>query len=286
MPVVTEQNTAARTVLSGQSELALNLGPDQKMIADHAKNVVAIATPSLVFFGSFLNYARPPFDDVRIRQALNYGIDRPELVKVLQRGLAEPSSAILPTAYWACDPSTAHYYNFDPERARKLLADAGHPNGIEIKAWGWPDQTSMRRQELLISQLAKAGIRVKMTPASPPQAMQSMMIEKRGDMLFSPCSAYPDPSQLYEAVFAKDALRNAGKIELPGFRPLMNATVEAQSQDERKEAFAKLQRFVIEQALEQPQYIAYGINVATPKLKNYTLGLLTMPKFTEVWLEA
>ena len=116
----------------------------------------------------------------------------------------------------------------------------------------------MQRQELIIAQLAKSGIRIKLTPTTPQQAMQRLMIEKKGDMLISPTGGYPDPSQSYEVQFAKDALRNAGKIEVPGFRELMDATEEAQDQATRKAAFAKLQRFVIEQAMQVPQYICAG----------------------------
>jgi peptide/nickel transport system substrate-binding protein/glutathione transport system substrate-binding protein len=284
--IISELNTAARTVISGQADLALNMQPQQKAVANRVKGIIGKATPSLVLYGAFINYAHPPLSDVRIRQALNWGIDRDEVVKVSVLGLGEASSTILPTGYWATDPATAHHYNYDPDRAKKLLAEAGHAGGIEIATWGWPDQNSMQRQELLMAQLAKAGIKLKLTPVSPGQAMQHMMIEKRGDLLLSPSSCFPDPSQLYEALFAKTALRNAGKIELPGFRELMDATTTAQSIEERKAAFAKLQGFVVEQALQLPQYMSYGVNIMTPKVKNHRLGLLTVPKFAEVWLEA
>ncbi len=63
----------------------------------------------------------------------------------------------------------------------------------------------MQRQEVIISQLAKVGIRVKLTALAPQQAVQAYMIEKKGSMFISPSSAYPDPSQLYEALFGKAA---------------------------------------------------------------------------------
>ena len=53
-------------------------------------------------------------------------------------------------------------------------------------------------------------------------------------MLFSPTGGYPDPSQYYDAQFAKDALRNSSKIELPGYRELLDATLEAQDQTAAK----------------------------------------------------
>jgi len=284
--IINELNTAARSAIAGEVDLALNLQPQQKLIADRSSNVIAKANPSLVFYGAFINYGRPPLNDVRIRQAMNYAINRDEINKVVALGLGQPSSAVLPKAHWACDPATAEYYNYDPDKARKLLAEAGHPNGIEIESYGWPDQAAMQRQELIVSQLAKAGIRVKLTPVAPQQAIQAFMIEAKGAMLISPAGGFPDPSQFYEALFGKDALRNAGKVELPGFRELMDATMSAQDQESRKAAFAKLQRFVVEQALELVQYISPGVTIQSKKIQNFQDNLLTTPKLQEVWLSA
>ena len=122
------------------------------------------------------------------------------------------------------------------------------------------------------------------TPVAPGPAMQNFMIEKKGAMLISPTGGYPDPSQFYEALFAKDALRNAGKVELPGYRELVDATMEAQDQTSRKAAFAKLQRFVVEQALQLPQFIAPNIMIVSPKVQNLVDNLPGTPKFHEVWL--
>jgi ABC-type transport system substrate-binding protein len=116
--------------------------------------------------------------------------------------------------------------------------------------------------------------------------MQSALIERKGAMLFSPTGGYPDPSQFYDALFAKEALRNAGKVELPGYRELADATMTAADQPARKAAFAKLQKFVIEQALQLPQFIAPSIIIMGPKVQNLVDNLLGTPKFTEVWLNS
>jgi len=105
-------------------------------------------------------------------------------------------------------------------------------------------------------------------------------------MLISPAGGFPDPSQAYEALFGKEALRNAGKVELPGFRELLDATMEASDQAARKAAFVKLQRFVVENALQLVQYLSPGVVVRSPKVNNLVSGLLTTPKFDEVWLAA
>jgi ABC-type oligopeptide transport system substrate-binding subunit len=112
------------------------------------------------------------------------------------------------------------------------------------------------------------------------------MMEKKGAMHISPGGGFPDPSQLYEALFGKTALRNASGIELPGFRELMDATMAAQDQAARKEAFVKLQRFVTEQAMQLVQYISPAVAVASPRVMNYEDSLLAVPKLAEVWLKA
>jgi peptide/nickel transport system substrate-binding protein/glutathione transport system substrate-binding protein len=283
--IINELNTAGRTVSAGETQLALDMTVQQKLAADKLGGLITTATTSLIFFGAHINFAQAPLTDRRIRQALNYGVDREELNKVLVAGLGEPSSHIMPKDFWATDPTTIHYYHYDPDRAKKLLADAGFAGGIELATWGWPDQASMQRQELIESQLAKAGIRLKLTPRDPVQVASEFYIKKHGGAYIAPSGGYPDPSQFYDALYGKDAFLNSASIDLPGYRPLLDATTAAQSRDERKAAFAKLQLFCIEQALEIPQFIAPAVSILSPKLKNFTAGILNCPKLTEVWLE-
>ncbi len=284
--IINELNTAVRAVVAGEADLAINLQPAQKAVADRSPSVIATASPSLVLFGAFLNYGKPPLDNLKVRQALNHAINRDEINKISAVGLGQPSSAILPKEHWACDAANQNFYKYDPEKAKRLLAEAGHPNGLEIETYGWADQLAMQRQEVIISQLAKVGVKIKLTPLAPQQAVQAYMVEKKGSMFISPSSAYPDPSQLYEALFGKTALRNPSGIELPGFRELLDATMEAQEQDKRKAAFVKLQQFVTEQALQLVQYISPAVSVHSPKVKNHVDSLLSVPKFTETWIDA
>ena len=128
---------------------------------------------------------------MRVRQALNYAINRDEINKVIALGLGQPSSAILPKQHWACDRGDQNYYGYDPDKAKRLLAEAGYANGLELDVYGWADQTAMQRQELIVSQLAKAGFRVKLTPVQPGQAMQNFLLEKKGAMLISPTGGLP-----------------------------------------------------------------------------------------------
>jgi peptide/nickel transport system substrate-binding protein len=78
-----------------------------------------------------LNLQRKPFDDLRVRQALNYAIDRQGMCEKLLAGACTPATSWTYKGHPAYgDPAV---YTYDPERARRLLAEAGSPNGFSMK---------------------------------------------------------------------------------------------------------------------------------------------------------
>jgi ABC-type transport system substrate-binding protein len=284
--IMGEPATALRSVIAGENDLATSLGPQQKLLADRSKLTTQL-THSMGMVGIYLNYGRPPLSDARVRQALNYAIDRDAFNQAIAMGLDVPTSAIIPAEHWACDPQTATYYRYDPGKARALLAEAGYPNGIELPMLGWSDQISMQRQEVIVTQLARAGIRVALTPVSP-SASSTMFFgsAKQGAGRMAQIAARPDPSQEYDNLFSKDAYFNAGGVELAGYRELLDATMATTDRAARKAAFAKLQRFVVENALLVPIVFNTSINVHHPRVKNFVAGLIAKPKCTTVWLSS
>ena len=111
-------------------------------------------------------------------------------------------------------------------------------------------------------------------------------MEKKGAMLISPPAAYPDPSQAYEALFGKTALRNAGKVELPGFRELLDATMAAPDQAGaqgglRQAAAVRHRAGVAAGAVHRA-----GRHRRPSEGENFEDSLLAVPKFTEVWLKS
>ena len=102
-----------------------------------------------------------PFQDKRVRQAINYAIDANLIISRLVKDKAYRATSWLPPSSAAFD-KTVKPYPFDPEKAKKLLAEAGYPNGFEFEwttsqneSWGLPIV------EAVIPMLAKVGIKVK-----------------------------------------------------------------------------------------------------------------------------
>lgn len=95
-------------------------------------NVIASPTAQVMSLG-FINVDRPevPLADVRVRQALNYAVDKQTIALALTNGLTTPTAQAAVPGMAAFNPAVTPY-PYDPDRARALLADAGYPNGFPI----------------------------------------------------------------------------------------------------------------------------------------------------------
>jgi peptide/nickel transport system substrate-binding protein len=108
-----------------------------------------------------LNNARPPFNDVRVRRALSYAVDRRAIIEAAMFGYAKP----IGSHYAPSDPDyldLTDRYPFDPTRARQLLAEAGYASGLDLTLKLPPLSYARRSGEIIASQLAQIGVRVKL----------------------------------------------------------------------------------------------------------------------------
>jgi ABC-type transport system substrate-binding protein len=105
------------------------------------------------------------WNDIRLRQAIEYAIDKPAIAKAYGSGLV-PVTMLAPPGEWGYDPNyPARTYN--PEKARQLLADAGYPDGLDAEMLVLNDHQSVTFGTILKQYLDAVGIRVELDMAEP-----------------------------------------------------------------------------------------------------------------------
>ncbi|HML07395.1 MAG TPA: ABC transporter substrate-binding protein [Xanthobacteraceae bacterium] len=285
--IIPEVQTGLRSVIGGQNDYVYFLAPQLKPIADRAKNLVVVSGPTLYCLQLYFNWSRPPLNDTRVRQAINYAIDRQAFVKATMGGIAQPAAMDLPIEHWAYDQTVARLYRYDPEKAQALLAEAGYKDGLDINMVSYTDQLMVQKQEVIIEQLRKVGINVKFTNGTIAEMSAAFFgTEKKGEALLSAWTGRPDPSLTYSLMFSKDAYYNAGRAEPPaGLAEALDASRREENINDRKRAFATVQRLVMENALVAPLCFQYELDAMTSKVKGYRPNLLGKPKFEDVYLE-
>jgi glutathione transport system substrate-binding protein len=118
--------------------------------------------PSIYAFYAAMNVMKKPFDDVRVRQALNYAVDKATLIRVVYNGFAKPLDSAEPpqiTFYQKQNP-----YPYDPAKAKQLLAEAGYKNGFETKIWGGNQTIRVTAMQFMQQQLAAVGVKATVEP--------------------------------------------------------------------------------------------------------------------------
>jgi dipeptide transport system substrate-binding protein len=110
-----------------------------------------------------LNVKHKPFDNLQVRQAINMAINRKSLVDAVYQGAGAVAVNPIPPTMWSYDKANKGY-EYNPEKAKALLAKAGFPNGFETKLWALPVQrpynpNGQQSAELVQADLAKIGIK-------------------------------------------------------------------------------------------------------------------------------
>jgi dipeptide transport system substrate-binding protein len=125
-------------------------------------NVQVLEQPGLNVGYLAYNTTKKPFDDVRVRKAVNMAINKKAIIDAVYLSTGIAAKNPIPPSMWSYNDSIKDDA-YDPAAARKLLADAGYPNGFSTDLWAMPVQrpynpNAKRIAELMQADLAKVGI--------------------------------------------------------------------------------------------------------------------------------
>lgn len=157
--IIPEQSTAEAEFESGNVDVLQvppREGPSWK--ANDETRPLLQSAPSLRFIYAAINTTRGPLRDPRVRQAINYAVDRRMLLERIWGGQGSLAAGVIPPSLAGYDSARAPY-PYDTLRARALLREAGYPHGIRIELWTSQTEGFPRLAQTIQAYLAKVGIR-------------------------------------------------------------------------------------------------------------------------------
>jgi peptide/nickel transport system substrate-binding protein len=158
LKVVPENASRVAALIAGDVDIITELPPSAiKQVSASDKAMVAKVNGTRTFFMS-INTAKKPFNDLRVRQALNHAVDRKLIIDKVLGGTATALKGVMSPDAFAFNKDLPEYA-YDPAKAKALLAAAGLPNGLDltIDTVGAFKDTA----EAVAATMAKAGIRAK-----------------------------------------------------------------------------------------------------------------------------
>jgi len=155
---VPENGSRIAMLKTGEADFIYPMPTEQVSEVQGQKDIVVDKIDSTIVRYVTLNTMKKPFNDVKVRQAINYAINKDAYIKVVKSGLGSKLDSTMSskTQYY----SKQSGYDYDVEKAKKLLAEAGYPNGFEAEIWGENDSETMKGMQFIQQQLALVGIKL------------------------------------------------------------------------------------------------------------------------------
>jgi peptide/nickel transport system substrate-binding protein len=134
-----------------------NLVPDFIADIQEQSDLELLSQPGMNVGYLAMNMDRPPFDNQAVRRAINHAINKKSLVDNMYQGLALPAVNPIPPTLWSYHHGI-NGYDYNPERSRELLKEAGFPDGFQTTLWAMPVPRPYMPQPLKIAQAIQADL--------------------------------------------------------------------------------------------------------------------------------
>ena len=249
---------------TGEGDIATNIPPDlAKRVSTKGKFEFRSTPVARVIHLQLSTNRESPLLNKKVRQAINYAVDKDSIIKHILEGYGEKLSSISPKLVFGYDTSLKPY-PYDPKKAKQLLSEAGYPNGFEIEM-NSPTGRYMRDKEVcqaIAGQLSKVGIKVDLKMVEWATYLDIIATRKSAPIyLFGWGLVTADPDSWYWAnLHSGEPFSQTNDKELD--RILEQARSEMDSK-KREKSYHEAQRLVHDQAylcvLYQTKDL-YGVN--------------------------
>ena len=227
---------------------------------------------------------KPPFNNKKLRQAVAWAIDKRAILAVAYFGVGETGSAEVPTgSIWATgnDPY-AGGPNLD--KAKKLLTEAGYPNGLTVEYLGLPEYPELLKTgEIVKEQLAQIGITMNITQLSV-NLWSDRLVKKQYQITSAYQERTIDPDNFYSLLLTRNASLNYAGFGNASFDALVNLAKATSDVAARKRIYAKVRQIMYDEV----PFIFVHYETLNYAMQPQVHGVQVLPslelRFKDVWL--
>jgi ABC-type transport system substrate-binding protein len=244
-------------------------------------------SPAVEAFYLLFNTERPPFTDRRVRRALSYAVNREEIVRLLN-GLGVVANGIVPPpipGHRADRPPCPH----DPDMARRLLADAGHAEGLDIACIFLHDDRYAKIAQSIQADLASVGVRLHLQSLSNA-AMQASLNRRDFDLWYTGWYMdFPDPWDylllFHSRMIAPENGLNQSLYSNPAVDRLLDEARHEMDGDARIALYRRAEDIVCEDCPCAFLYFPIHVQVRQPYLMGCRMHPARPEAFRHAWLD-
>ena len=171
-PVV-DNNSRAALMQTGEAHFTYPVPYEQAEVLKTKPDLEVVAAPSIVLRYLAMNVLQKPLDNPKVREAINYAINKDALAKVAFAGYATPAEGVAPQGVEFAVKIGP--WPYDVAKAKELMKEAGYPNGFETELWSaYNHSTAQKVSQFLQQQLQQIGIKTKITLLEAGQRVEKV----------------------------------------------------------------------------------------------------------------
>jgi ABC-type transport system substrate-binding protein len=279
-------DTAAYKLLRGEVDTLYQLGSDTflRFSESPAWRPYVTATGVINTFALTMNTRRPPFSDRRVRQAVNYAINKDDLARLFN-GRMTPANGYLPPGMPGHDPHRKPYPH-DPAKARALLAEAGLASGVDVPLSGVKSPDTDTYYQSIQADLAAVGIRARIDYLTYPSFYAAL---SKGDILLAESSwwmDFPDPWNFLEERFhSKMTGTNDSFYASPEVDRLLDEARHEPARDRRLSLYHQAEDLIFDDCPNAFLGFFRLAEVVAPHVAGYALHPVRLRSYRDTWLD-
>jgi peptide/nickel transport system substrate-binding protein len=252
--IIPEESTALMQLRLGEVHILEDVARKDIATLKEDENITVELVTGIEHEQIYLNTARPPFDDIRVRQALAHAIDRQAIIESVFEGYAEESVGPYHPWFWTHNPEWKQPYPYDPEKAKKLLEEAGYGPDNPLKF-----ELITTNQDMFVDQcvmvqafMADVGAEVEVTPIDKSTLFDRIYVRKafegKPEMFMAALedwgSSVVDPESAAERLFTTGDGSNKCFYSNPEVDKLFQDVNFAMTLEEQKKIYYKTEEII------------------------------------------
>lgn len=270
--VIPDESTRLAALKRGEVDIVYSVRGE---LAEELRRTPGLALKPTVIQAPFWLYfpdqwdAKSPWHDPRVRLAASLAVDRPTINQALTLGFSKLTGSIIPAnfAFFWQPPAPA----FDPAKAKKLLADAGYPNGFDAGDY-YCDSSYSNLAEAVLNNLQAVGIRAQLRPLERAAFFKSYAEKKLRNIVQGASGAFGNAATRLEAFVVAGGTYSYGSY--PDIDGLFREQASEVDHKRRETTLHKIQQLLYERTVYAPIWQLAFINGIGPRVGESGLGLI------------
>ncbi|MBF2001723.1 MAG: ABC transporter substrate-binding protein [Synechococcales cyanobacterium M58_A2018_015] len=285
---IKEPSARLAELRAGSIDFTVDIAPDQLDELQSDPNLQEVRRPPFNVGYLALNPSYEPLSKKEVRQAISMAINKQEIVDGFWSGLATTDAHFTPPSLKDFQAPDLKPVEYNPERAKQMLADAGYPNGFDLELWYMPVSrpyfpTPKPIAEAIAADLSALGIRVTLNTKDwaaylddrlKAPGYQAYMLGWTGD--------YGDPDNFLYYHFGRGGTKDIGNWENPQVFQLLDEARQTADQAKRAQLYAQVEKIIADEAVRVPIVHSQPLNAQRANISGWSPSPLGSESFETV----